>query len=65
MSRSRVDQGLGFFESCGNGFFDKNVDAVFEKIDADPGVMGGRNRQADSINFAEDVVVIGKRRGFV
>src|ERR1051326_184994 len=57
-----IDQGLGSFDRRGNWFFNEDVDAMLEQINADSGMVDCRNCQAHRIHFAKNVLVIGKCR---
>jgi hypothetical protein len=61
----RVDKQARFVKGGCDGFFDQNIDAVLEEVGADAGVICRGDREADSVDLAEKVVVVGEGGGVV
>ena len=60
-----LDQRSGFFGRGSNGLLNQNIQAVFEQIDTNPCMIAGWDCQANCIDFAENIAVIGEGGGLV
>src|SRR5688500_2575641 len=56
-----IDKDPGFFNAERDRFFDQHVDAVFEEVLADSGVIDRGHRETDRVDLAEELGVVGKR----